>query len=361
MKVDAIVNAANNSLLGGGGVDGAIHRAAGPKLLEECRPLGGCDTGDAKITGAGNLPCKYVIHTVGPIWYGGQHGEEELLRSCYNRSLSLASSHGCSSVAFPLISSGAYGYPKDQALRVAVSTIGSYLLNNEDMLVYIVVFDRQAYTIEPGTYHDISMRLGANDLTSGAGLTGTGLAAAASASKPRLFGRKMSSERNKSASMEAAMSIPSRDECVDECVKDRRDGYRGEFCAASAVCMEESADLDSRLQQIDESFSTMLLRKIDESGMTDVECYKRANIDRKLFSKIRSDVNYRPSKTTVIAFAIALRLSIADTRDMLMKAGFALSRSNRFDIIIEYFIEKGNYDVFEINEALFAFDQPLLA
>ena len=331
MHVDAIVNAANNSLLGGGGVDGAIHRAAGPSLLEECRKLNGCKTGDAKITGAGNLPCKYVIHTVGPVWYGGSRGEEELLTSCYNTSLDLALGKNVESLAFPLISSGVYGYPKDQALAVAVSAISAFLMNH-DMTVYIVIFDRGAYTIDSNLYSAICHYIGAKTRPL------FGNAVEAPKQKRSLFHSKQKNEM-----MVERACVAAAEECAD----------------MEVTC--ESSSLNSRIRQIDESFSEMLLRKIDESGMTDAECYKKANIDRKLFSKIRSDKFYKTSKPTVIAFAVALRLSLDETREMLSKAGFALSHSSKFDIIIEYFIENGNYDVFEINEALFAFDQPLLA
>ena len=317
MAVDAIVNAANRSLLGGGGVDGCIHRAAGAGLLAECRTLGGCDTGKAKITGAYNLPAKYVIHTVGPIYKDGSHGEKALLESCYRESLALAKEYKCETVAFPLISSGVYGYPKDQALKVAVDVISGFLLEN-DMTVYIVIFDRAAYKISEKLYSDIAEYIDDNyvDGHTDYRLERTRVMAAMEATNPE------------------------------------------DICECKALFDENS--LYSRLKQIDESFSQMLLRKIDEKGMTDAECYKKANIDRKLFSKIRSDVHYKPSKPTAIAFAVSLELSLDETEDMLRKAGFALSHSNKFDIIIEYFISRGNYNIFEINEALFAFDQSLL-
>ena len=324
MTVDAIVNAANESLLGGGGVDGAIHYAAGPQLLAECKTLGGCKTGKAKITGGYNLSAKYVIHTVGPIYKDGNHGEKALLESCYRESLALAKEYNCETVAFPLISSGVYGYPKDQALKVAIDIISDFLLENE-MKVYIVIFDKAAYQIGEKLFSDIAEYIDDNYVD----------------------------EHTDYDRERRRMNYPCQSIMLGASVPEELD-----LCECKAMMAEE--DLDSKLKQIDESFSQMLLRKIDEKGMTDAECYKKANIDRKLFSKIRGDVNYKPSKPTAIAFAISLELSLEETEDMLRKAGFALSHSNKFDIIIEYFISKGNYNIFEINEALFAFDQSLL-
>lgn len=331
MECDAIVNAANTSLLGGGGVDGAIHRAAGPALLEECRTLGGCETGMAKITKGYKLPAKYVIHTVGPIWHDGAHGERKLLESCYRESLALAAENGCKSVAFPLISAGVYGYPKAEALRVAMDMCSDFLMEH-DMMIYIVVFDRDSVFVSEKLYADIRQYIDDNY-------------ADEHYDAYRRVGSVISAEGHK-----------KRKKLLDA------------FSAAAAPVVHEeaemceclSADLEKAVQQIDESFSQMLLRKIDEKGLTDAQCYKKANIDRKLFSKIRSDVNYKPKKITVIAFAAALELPIEETKDMLMKAGFALSHSNKFDIIIEYFITHGVFDIIEINEALFAFDQPLI-
>lgn len=312
MQADAIVNAANNSLLGGGGVDGAIHRAAGPGLLAECRALGGCETGSAKLTKAYRLPCRYVIHTVGPVWRGGGHRERELLTSCYRTSLELAAKQGCETVAFPLISSGVYGYPKDQALQVAVEAVSRFLLDH-DMTVYIVIFDRASYQIGEKLFADI------------------------------------------------AAYIDQRyvDEHTDEPMERAR---RQLVCSAAQppAALNALSDLKESLSRLDEGFSQTLLRLIDEKGMTDAQCYKKANIDRKLFSKIRSNPTYRPSKPTVLAFAAALELSLDETEALLRRAGFALSHASKFDIIVEYFISQGCYDVFTINEALFAFDQPLL-
>jgi len=323
MKVDAIVNAANSSLLGGGGVDGCIHRAAGPELLNKCRTLGGCMTGDAKLTKGYQLPCKYVIHTVGPVWHGGQHGEREQLISCYRTSLKLAKKHHCETVAFPLISSGVYGYPKDQALRVAVDTIGEFLLEN-DMTVYIVIFDRADYQISGKLFSDIAEYIDDHYVE-----THTD------------FRRDL----QRSSRMDKFLSA------APECL------------ATQCVPMAQSAGQSSLIDltfELDAGFSETLLQLIDRTGRKDSEIYKKANVDRKLFSKIRNNPEYKPSKATALAFAIALELDLEQTKDLISRAGFALSHSSKFDVIIEYFITQKKYDIFEINEALFAFDQSLL-
>ncbi len=324
MHCDAIVNAANSSLLGGGGVDGAIHRAAGKGLFLECVKLGGCKTGQAKITGGYKLPCQYVIHTVGPVWRGGSHGEKELLQSCYQNSLALAKEHHCESIAFPLISGGIYGYPKQQAFDIAVGVIQEFLKEN-DMDITLVIFDKDSFICSQQYADNISEYISRNYVDEH------------TEQSPR-----SQSFRNVFGAVALKKSEPM-------------------MPTARAELSFADEDLKTIIEnQIDESFSEMLLRKIDEKGMTDSECYKKANIDRKLFSKIRSDRLYKPSKTTAVAFAIALELPLEETKDMLMKAGFALSHSSKFDIIIEFFIQKNIYDIFTINEALFSFEQKLL-
>lgn len=320
VECDAIVNAANNTLLGGGGVDGAIHSAAGIGLYKECKTLGGCDTGDAKITKGYNLPCKYVIHTVGPIWRGGRNGEKQLLQSCYKKSLALAKENHCESVAFPLISSGIYGYPKDKALSVAVEMISEFLFDNE-MTVYIVVFDKAAYQISEELFDGVAEYIDDNYVEGNEDF--------------RL--RKMRSGIFEESDFEICESF-----------------------VESRTLTPCDISLEDMLSELDDNFSVTLLKLVDVKGITDVECYKKANVSKQTWYKIINERNYKPSKNTVIAFAIALKLTLEETKHLLATVGFALSKSNKFDVIIEYFLIKGEYNIFTINETLFKFDQVCL-
>ena len=335
MRVDAIVNAANRSLLGGGGVDGAIHRAAGPELLAECRTLDGCETGEAKITKGYRLPAKYVIHTVGPVWHGGTHGERDLLAACYRNSLNLALANHCETVAFPLISAGTYGYPKDQAMSVAVDVISKFLFEH-DMMVYLVVFGHTEFLTGKKLFRDVQEYI--DDV-----YAATHVKKNVERSRERLWRH----DEDAALEMDQAFGASYSDGAMFD-------------AAPSAAPSMAMPDWNEMLKRTDEGFSEALLRLIDERGMTDAQCYKRANVDRKRFSKIRSNPSYKPSKPTVFAFAVALELSLPETKALLRKAGFALSRSSKFDIILEYFIKKRYFNIFEINEVLFQFDLPLL-
>lgn len=327
ISVDAIVNAANTALKMGGGVCGAIFSAAGAKeLQEECDRIGKCNVGEAVITSGYRLSAKYIIHTVGTIWEGGGSNEANLLHNCYSNSLDLAWKKKCKSIAFPLISSGIYGYPKDQALQIAISSIGEFLVNH-DMMAYLVVYDKKSFVVSEKLFSAIERYIDDNYVD-----------------------EHLDYERRgfiESDELQLYKNIPDK-------------LYESNNACAPMPTHKEKRSLKDVISQLDESFSQMLLRLIDEKGMTDVEAYKKANIDRKLFSKIRSCKGYNPSKATAIAFAISLGLILDETHDLLNKAGYTLSHSNKFDVIIEYFIEEGNYNIHEINEALFAFDQALL-
>ena len=346
MKVTAIVNAANNSLLGGGGVDGAIHKAAGPELLAECRTLNGCETGQAKITNGYNLPAKYVIHTVGPVWQGGNAHERELLASCYRTSLKLAAEYQCESAAFPLISAGAYGYPKEEAMDVAVETIREFL-ENHDMTVYLAVFSRGAFFEGKKLFRDIREYVDDHYVES----------VLEENSRGRRHARMLREQRDLYISdgqpiLNAPSLLPEASEAARKAP--------GKSSGAPLAGAVRDVDWKELLKQTDEGFSQTLLRMIDERGMKDAECYKKANVDRRLFSKIRSDPGYKPSKPTACAFAMALELSLPETRKLLDRAGFTLSRSSEFDLIMEYCFRNRFYDVLQINEVLFDFDLPLL-
>ncbi len=328
METDAIVNAANTALAPGGGVCGAIFDAAGYDALDaECRAIGHCDTGKAVITKGYALPARYIIHTPGPVYQPQRDDNAELLYSCYKSSLELAKKHKLKSIAFPLISAGIYGYPPADALKVATQAISDFLEDN-DMDIYLVVYDKRAFKVSSELFDDVKEYIDA-----------------------RLVREQDLRQRGISEKF-----------LHTELRRDSAQMYpQTEFAPAAAKPgLFKKKDLDKMLLEMDSSFSEYLLHLIDESGMTDAEVYKKANIDRKLFSKIRSNPAYKPSKLTAVAFAIALELDWQTARELVSRAGFSFSHSSKFDIIIEYFICNGSYDIFEINEVLFAFDQPLI-
>jgi len=327
MDVDAIVNAASTYLKMGGGVCGAIFRAAGiAELQKACDQLAPINTGDAVITPGFRLPAKYIIHTAGPIYIDGRHGEEVLLRSCYENSLKLAKEAGCESIAFPLIASGTHRFPKGKALQVATAAIVDFLLK-EEMIIYLVVFDRAAFKISEKLLGKVRAYIDEHYVYTAEEL-------------PRL----------------------AQERFLDYQVRETTADLKRESCSGILYSAPDHllSSLDKIVDRLDESFSQTLLKLIDSKGKTDVEVYKKANIDRRHFSKIRSNASYTPSKRTVLALAIALELTLPQTNDLLRRAGYSLSHSSKFDVIIEYFIKNGIYDVFVINQVLFKYDQPLL-
>ena len=324
VRADVLVNAANERLAAGGGVCGAIFEGAGAsRMAAACAQIGHCPTGSAVITLGFDLPCRWVVHAVGPIWRGGTHGERELLRSCYRSVFAEVERLGATSVAFPLISAGIFGYPVRKALDVARAEVSAFLDDHPDVEVTLVVFTRDV--VAQGVALLGELREYVDD--------------AYVDNSPHLYDR----------------SAELRELCVPEAYP----------TAAPAPAPTPSApvtpdELAERLAHLDASFSDALLALIDERGLTDAQVYRRANLSRQLFSKIRSKPDYRPSKPTAVALALALGLTLPQTQELLARAGLTLSRSSKFDVIVEFYLARGVHDVMTVNEALFAFDQPLL-
>ena len=319
MAVDVIVNTANPKPVIGAGTDSRIHEMAGPSLLEARQAIGRIGVGEARITPGFDLKAKFVIHTVGPVWRGGLFGESRLLRRCYDASLALAAGQGCSSIAFPLISAGTYGFPKDKALRIAMDAAHDFLLE-QDMQIYLVVFDREAFRLSEKLHSSIASYIDQH-----------------------------------------YVDTLHRKQHLMEPQQRRNEEFR--VCASRPMeynAPPKMASLEELLEQTDAGFSETLLKLIDRTGKKDSQIYTKANVSRQHFSKIRNNPHYKPTKATAIAFAIALELDLEQTKDLIGRAGYALTMSSKFDVIIQYFIEQGNYDLFEINAALYQYDQSLL-
>lgn len=402
VRADAIVNPANESLTEGRGTSCAVFTAAGERLLTEaCQRIGHCDPGKAVITEGFHLPASYIIHAVGPVWQGGNQGEEEILYSAYMESMKLAGERHLGSVAFPLLSSGSYGYPKEEALETAVSAIRDFLAEHE-MTVYLVVYDAKSLAVSQRRFAHIEEYIDEhyveeNDedfhgFTNAPGPLSTHMAPAApppskketadkkgGGLRKNLFGRGGRRQSRPSAAGEVPPSPPPAQNLPQPSAAPAR-GFppsespahnlsprqapQPDFTAVPRPMQATPAKkirlLDDIMLHMGETFSQMLLRLIDERGLADPDVYHKANIDRKLFSKIRTNVNYSPTKKTVMAFAIAMELSLDETKDLLQTAGYSLSSSSRSDVIISFFLENQIYDIFEINEMLFYYGQPIL-
>ena len=354
LNVDAIVNAANPEPVVGYGVDAGIHQKAGPRLLEARKKIGPIPVGRSAVTRGFGLPAKYVIHAVGPVWVDGGSGEEAMLRRTYDSALALAAKKRCKSIAFPLLSSGNYGFPKGTALQIAVGAFSAFLTDH-DMRIVLAVFDKAAFDLSGRLFHSVRSYIDENYIQAKL-LNEYGLTGAVSAEElPRRMERQRQTRSRQTGfpANTAPMAVPPP----------AAQANLFPTAAAAAPKPAKAAaqpNLEELLKKTDAGFSETLLKLIDRTGKKDAEIYKKANIDRKLFSKIRSNPAYKPSKPTAVAFAIALELDLEETRDFIGRAGFALTHSSKFDIIVEYFILHENYDVFALNEMLFAFDQPLI-
>ena len=360
LMVDAIVNAANPKPVVGWGVDAGIHQKAGPKLLAAREKIGAIPVGQAAVTPGFDLPSKYVIHAVGPVWGDGTHGEAALLRQTYDCALAAAAKKKCKSVAFPLLSSGNYGFPKDVALQTAVAAFSAFLMDH-DISITLAVFDKAAFDLSGKLFASVRSYIDEHYIQSklwdeygGAPESVSGEVTDALLLRQMERRRNLRAKRTEDLFDAAPMAAPPT--------------YQANILpSASAPAHVKKAKhtgaqptLEELLKQTDAGFSETLLKLIDRTGKKDSDIYKKANIDRKLFSKIHNNPSYKPTKPTALAFAIALELSLEETRDFIGRAGYALTHSSKFDIIVEYFIVNRNYDVFAINEALFAFDQPLI-
>ena len=336
MQVDAIVNSANPRPIVGLGTDSSIHQAAGPELLAARQKIGPIAPGQAAITPAFALPANYVIHTVGPVWDGGNHGEEVLLRSCYDNSLKLALAYRCQSIAFPLISTNNYGFPRDKALQIAISAFSAFLLEHE-MLIYLVVFDRKSFMLSEKLFHSVASYIDQHYVDDWEIAT---YGEDGNARRQQIRRRpesnlyRVSEESLPCAPLAAPKPAPKK--------------------APTFLSLQDI------LTQEDAGFTETLLKLIDKSGKKDSEIYKKALLSKQHFSKIRKDLHYKPTKNTAIALALALELDLEQTKDLIGRAGYALTNSSKFDLIIRYCIENRRYNLVEINAVLYEFCQSSL-
>lgn len=331
MQVDAIVNAASRLPRVNAGVDSAIHKKAGPSLLAARKEIGYIQPGTAAITPAFDLNAEYVIHAATPTWIDGLHGEAESLRAAYDMCLNLAAENNCDSIAFPLLASGNHGFPKSKALQVAIGAFSAFLMDH-DMQIYLVVFSRESVKLSEKLVHNVRCYIDENYVA---------------AFEEETYGG--SNERYRRERYWAQRVMEMQEE-------------RMMAPCTPTPCEKASVDLslDDFIKEKDAGFTETLLSLIKKKGLKNSSVYKKANISKQHFSKLINDPNAKPSKQTAIALALALELDLDETKDLIGRAGFALTNSSTFDLIIRYFIEHKQFNVIEINIALYEFDQSLL-
>lgn len=361
VHADVLVNAANVRLAPGGGVCGALFSAAGfDEMRAACEAIGGCATGDAVATPAFNLPARWCVHAVGPIWRGGRAHEEELLRRCYRSAFARAVELGARSVAFPLISAGIYGFPVERALAIVREEVAAFMRHHDEIELTLVVFERAVVQMGNALVEQVQEYIDDEYVDSSSFMrrdTGE-------------LERELRWTEDASAPLSVEMAEPValpeylREDDAPTVMPSASRPFVASSIGMPGAPSRAGTTLDAEIAQLvatlDAPFSTTLLALIDTRGMTDAEVYHRANISRQLFSKIRGNESYRPSKQTVVALAIALELDMSATQDLLARAGFTLSKSSKFDVIVRFFIERGIYDLFQLNEVLFAYDLPLV-
>lgn len=351
MQVDAVVNTANPLPTYGPGTDAAIYKAAGEeKLLKRRKEIGNIKPGTSVITEGFDLPAKYIIHTVGTSWHGGEENEEQIIRSCYASVFDLALQNHVETLAVPLLASGSYGFPKGIATRIAFTEIEKFLLNN-DMIIFLVVFDQKSYSLSSELYGEIESYINDNYVEE----------RVKEEYNKEIFGRENRRDkwfRNYFRPIKD-FGVPIEEDAQDEDVfNSSSDSFAAPM--ADMPLPKPQMSLADAVNNLDKTFMEMVFTFADAKGISDVDIQKRANLDRKAFSKLKCGTTKNPSKSTALALAVALELNLDQTKDLLSRAGLALSPCLKQDIIVKYFIENREYNIYTINEALFEFNEKLL-
>ena len=335
MEVDIIVNTANEAPIYSTGTDTAVYKAAGEEeLLAARKKIGFMEEGEVAITPGFKLPAKYIIHAVSPCYIDGTFNEEEKLRSCYRDSLRLAAEYNCKSIAFPLIATGSFGYPKEEGLRIAVDEINAFLLE-QDMLIYLVVFDNRATELGKKLYPDLEAYIDFHYVCE--------------KRKEEYGNRYFDSPRKGMARFEEREEICFYEEADDCSVKSVFDMDYSDYCNFQE---ESHKALKERMKHLSDTFQEYLFYLIEQKKLKNADVYNKVCMSKQTFSKIKNNPDYHPDKSTAMRLCIGVGLNLDETKDLLARAGYALSPCDKRDIIFSYFIERRFYDLMEIDIVL---------